>query len=69
MKDKGKAEYAVQSCLKLDEDNMEREVEGLKEAMKILDIGKGVIVTLGQEDNLDGIKVIPAWKWMLGKKM
>ncbi|MEK6864212.1 MAG: ATP-binding protein [Nanoarchaeota archaeon] len=69
VKDKGKAEYAVQSCLKLDEDNMEREVEGLKEAMKILDIGKGVIVTLGQEDNLDGIKVIPAWKWMLGKKM
>ena len=67
-KEKGKAQYAVQSCLKLDEDNMEREVEGLKEAMKTLNIAKGVIVTLGQEDNLDGIKVVPAWKWMLGKK-
>ncbi|MDD4877840.1 MAG: ATP-binding protein [Candidatus Nanoarchaeia archaeon] len=64
-KNKGKAVYAVQSCLHLDTDNMEREIEGLKEAMKTLGVKNGVIVTLAQEDKIDGINIVPAWKWFL----
>ena len=56
---------ALQVCYKLDEDNLQREMKGLREAMETLDIKKGMIVTLDQEDEVDGIPVIPAWKSIL----
>lgn len=43
---------------------MQRELKGIKEAMHAENAGSGVIITYDQEDTLDGIKLIPAWKWL-----
>lgn len=56
---------AIQVCLEINEDNKERELEGLKEAMKKLKIKDALIITLNQDDNLNGIQLISVWKWML----
>lgn len=65
-KDKGKIVEAVQACLELTEDNKDREISGLKEAMERLKLSNGTIVTLNQEDKIGNISVVPAWKWMVG---
>jgi len=44
-------------------ETLQWETEGLREAMKALRIKEGVVVSFGQEDRLDGIPVVPAWKW------
>jgi uncharacterized protein len=56
--------YAAQVCWHLTKDNMEREVMGLKNAMYATGVKNGIIITSDQEDTFDGIKAIPAWKWM-----
>jgi len=43
---------------------MQRELLGLKNAMVATQAKHGCIITLDQEDTLDGIPVIPAWKWL-----
>lgn len=59
--------FAFQSCLELNEENKERELSGLVEAMDGLKLSSGTIVTLAQEDSftLKGkrVRVVPAWKW------
>lgn len=55
---------AIQVCWEVNNDNMNREVNGLKAAMKETNIHKGIIITYNQEDNLDGIQLIPIWKWL-----
>lgn len=55
---------AVQVCLELTEDNKGREISGLKEAMEKLKLSSGTIVTLNQEDKIENIRLVPAWKWM-----
>jgi len=52
---------AVQVCWVLNTDNMQRELNGLKNAMKTADIKKGLIITLNQKDELEGIQVLPVW--------
>ncbi len=42
-----------QVCLRLNDENMKREIDGLREAMKTLHLAKGTIVTLAQEDTLN----------------
>ena len=64
VKQNGQVVSAIQSCWNINEDNMKRELEGLKLAMKSTRISKGIIITFDQEDELDGIPLIPAWKWM-----
>ena len=54
----------VQVCWEINNDNMVREVNGIKEAMTETGAPEGIIITNNQEDNLDGIDLIPAWKWM-----
>lgn len=59
---------AIQVCLKLTSDNLNREMEGLYEAMRLLKIREGYIVTLSQKDkfvsgNLTA-KVIPASEFL-----
>ncbi len=70
-KEKNKPVMAVQACLELNQDNLKRETAGLLEAMKELKLGRGLIITLKQEDeiNADGkkLQVKPAWKWMQEK--
>ncbi|MHA1691937.1 MAG: ATP-binding protein [Candidatus Heimdallarchaeaceae archaeon] len=65
MVERNKPSLAIQVCTKITEDNMKREINGLKEAMEDLKIKEGIIITLDQEDEVDGIKLIPAWKWLL----
>jgi len=59
--------FAIQSCFVLNEENKERELSGLSEAMESLKLSSGTIVTLSQEDSLilNGrrVRVLPAWKW------
>lgn len=54
---------AVQVCWHLTADNLERELNGLKNAMKTCSVKNGFIVTMDQEDSFDGISAIPAWKF------
>jgi predicted AAA+ superfamily ATPase len=54
----------IQVCFNVNEDNIKRELSGLKEAMVATKCSNGIIITLDQDDELDGISLIPAWKWM-----
>src|SRR3989338_3414529 len=65
IREKGKMTYAIQVCTQLNEENKEREIEGLKEAMTKLKITTGVILTLDQEESFENITIIPLWKWLL----
>ncbi|MDR7129285.1 putative AAA+ superfamily ATPase [Algoriphagus sp. 4150] len=56
---------AVQVCWELTPDNLEREVNGIKDAMKETGLSTGFIITYNQEDSFEGIAVVPAWKWFL----
>ena len=68
----GKVAQALQACYSLDEDNKDREINGIREAMEKYGLKRGRIITYDQEDELavDGktIKVTPAWKWVMGEK-
>lgn len=55
----------IQVCYEVNEKNLKREINGLKEAMKYTKCKKGVIITFDQEDTIEGIKLIPAWKYFL----
>ncbi len=55
---------AVQVCWEVNNENIRREINGLKEAMADTGVTEGFIITCRQEDQLDGIKLIPAWKWL-----
>jgi len=52
----------------LNEENINRETDGLMEALKILKVEKGLILTMDQEDELtrEGkiIKIKPVWQWL-----
>lgn len=62
-------ERAVQVCYELNNENREREIEGLCEAIKVAKKTMGTIVTMNQEDefmhNEMKIRVRPLWKWLL----
>lgn len=66
--EKGQPVEAVQVCLQLTSDNLDRELKGLEEAMSELKLEAGTIITLNQEDSfeLNGnpVKAIPAWKYL-----
>lgn len=59
---------AVQVCHNLNEENQEREINGLLEALNEFNLKEGLILTHNQEDQLKvrnrKIIVKPAWKWM-----
>lgn len=56
---------ALQVCWDLNSDNLQRELKGLKTALEETQSPKGVLLTWNQEDLLDGIAVMPVWKWMM----
>lgn len=64
VKDREKIAEAIQVCYEMTEENKDREIFGVKEAMKKLKIKNGIILTMKQEDKIAGIKIIPAWKWL-----
>ena len=46
-----------------DELTFTREMKALKEAMSETGIGDGTVVTWDDEREIDGIRIVPAWKW------
>lgn len=58
-----------QVCFELNEDNKDREVNGLIEAMEYAKVKTGTILTLNQNDEFtfNGLKVIvkPIWQWLI----
>ncbi len=69
IKDREKIIQAIQVCYKFNDENQEREVKGLLEAMQELKLEEGLILTYNQEDKIkiEGKKIIvkPVWKWLL----
>ena len=68
IKEKGRITKAIQVCYELSEENREREINGLLEAMKEFKLNEGIIITYNQEDRFKikdkVIRLIPAWKWL-----
>lgn len=68
--EKNKVKEAIQVCLTINDDNFDREYNGLSEAMQNLGIKEGYIVTLNQSDlfEKDGmtIRMVPAEEFLLG---
>ena len=65
IKDKDKIIKAIQVCYDLTNDNLNREIEGLREAIKRYKLKKGFIITFDQKDYFgDDIEVVPAWKFL-----
>ncbi len=62
-------EFAAQVCYDLTPENLDRELNGLLEAMAELNLQEGYIFTMDQQEQLEKggkkIQVIPVWKWML----
>ncbi|MBU2576288.1 MAG: ATP-binding protein [Nanoarchaeota archaeon] len=72
IKEKEKITRAIQVCYNFNEENQEREIAGMLEALKEFKLDQGLILTYKQEDEfkLDGkiIKVLPVWKWLINYK-
>ncbi len=50
--EKEKCQYLIQVCEKLDGDNLRRETDGLREAMRFFDKKDGLVLTMNQSDEL-----------------
>ncbi len=68
VKPRGKRPIAIQVCHTLDRDNLERELNGLYVALRLLKINEGIIVTFNQKDKFTSnklkAKVIPAYEFL-----
>ncbi len=66
--EKGKIKSVLQVCFQLDEDNMDREVSALIEAMDYFNLKTAKIITVNQKDSLNlsgrSIVVEPFYEWM-----
>ncbi len=69
IKEKDKITKAFQVCFDFNEDNKDREINGLLEALEKFNIKEGIILTYKQDDELKiknkKIKVLPVWRWLL----
>ncbi len=66
--EKGNISEAIQVCYQLDNDNMEREISGLIEALETFGLQSGTIVSLNQKDTFEkegkNINVIPIHQFL-----
>lgn len=73
IREKNKIIDAIQVCYNLNDENQDREIKGLLEAMKKFKLKVGLILTYDQEDEIEieGRKIIikPVWKWLLEDKI
>lgn len=69
--EKGKITKVIQVCYSLNDDNLQREINGVTEAMEYFGHKKGLILTYNTEDKYQIDKkevfVKPVWKWLLEK--
>ena len=72
IKEKEKITQAIQVCYDFNEENKDREINGLLECLNKFKLKKGLILTFNQEDKfeINGKNIIlkPVWKWMLENK-
>lgn len=72
VKEKEKTVQAIQVCYELNEDNKEREIDGLVEALTKFKLKQGLILTYDQEDVIETqnkkIIVKPVWEWLASVK-
>lgn len=63
-------ELLIQVCYELNDDNFQREMNGLTEAMRKYQLHQGFIITADDEDEFNTevgkVNVVKAWKWMSG---
>jgi len=59
VKEGTKITQAVQVCNILTEENKQREIEGLQEAMQKFNLKKGTIITMNQKDKIENVEIIP----------
>ena len=68
VKENEKITQAIQVCYELNEDNKEREINGLKEALTKFSLKQGLILTHNQEDIIETqskkMLVKPVWRWL-----
>ena len=71
VKQRDKITDAIQVCFELNEENKEREINGLLESLKKFDLNEGEILTHNQKEEfvIDGkkIRVKPMWEWLMEK--
>lgn len=63
---------AIQVAWSLENQNLEREYSGLKEAIEIYHLKQGLIIT-GHADNSpwikdESVRIMPVWEWLLGEE-
>ena len=60
---------AIQVCHEMNDNNMEREFDGLFEAMEKFQLDSGLILTNDQEETRNvgdrTVTIKPVWKWLL----
>lgn len=65
----GAFQQPIQVCYELNPDNLEREVNGMIEALEFFNIEEGILVTISQKDQFEKngkvIRVIPAHEYLL----
>ena len=67
IKDKTKITEAIQVCYDINESNKERELKGLKNAMKRFNLKKGLVIVFEQQGQEGNIKIVSAAGWLLEK--
>ena len=69
-KREGKVEL-FQVTLSLTEENHEREVKGVVEAAKFLEVKEAILITLDEEGEFEEngiyVRIVPAWRWLVGR--
>jgi hypothetical protein len=67
-----RVQTAIQVCWELNEFTRKRELRGLREALRVLKLQSGLILTYNQEgeENIAGVSVpvLPVWKWLLERE-
>lgn len=65
---KGHVEQIIQVCYAINDENFDREYNGLIEALRFFEVNQGIIVTMNQKDYFekDGLIVdlIPAFEFL-----
>ena len=65
---KGQISLCVQVCYDLNNDNLQREMSGLIEALDFFNLSEGTIVTFSQKDKIEKngkvLNVVPAWEFL-----
>jgi predicted AAA+ superfamily ATPase len=73
IKDGRRITGVIQVCYEMNDKNMEREFEGLFEAMETFQLDSGLILTNDQEDTRKAgdrtVTIKPVWKWLLENEL